>query len=115
MHLHEGQLEPVARGAEDCPDTLAVVWIWLGIARAVESSSVHVESTPAGCNKKETAEAWKGWHLKKQQKSLTETEHLVIKKTFLLVSFFFSSLMYLLRCWPKSQMATEEVQNQEAE
>lgn len=62
MHLHEGQLEAVARGAEDCPDTLAVERIWLRIARAVESSSVHVESTPAGCNKKETAEAWKGWH-----------------------------------------------------
>lgn len=57
MHLREGQLEPVARGAENCPDTFSVEWIWLGIARAVESSSVHVESTPTGCNKKETAEA----------------------------------------------------------
>lgn len=57
MHLHEGQLEPVARGAENHPDTLGVERIRLRIARAVESSSVHVESTPAGCNKKETAEA----------------------------------------------------------
>lgn len=69
MHLHEGQLEPVARGAEDCPDTLAVERIWLGIARAVESSSVHVESTPAGCNEKETVEAWKGWHKKNNKKA----------------------------------------------
>lgn len=57
MPLHEGQLEPVARGAENRPDTLGVEWIWFGIARAVESSSVHVQSTPAGCKKKETAEA----------------------------------------------------------
>lgn len=57
MHLREGQLQPVARGAENCPDTLSVEWIRLGIARAVESSSVHVESTSACCNKKETAKA----------------------------------------------------------
>lgn len=57
MHLHEGQLETVARGAENRPDTFGVERIWLRIARAVESSSVHVESTPAGCNKKETAKA----------------------------------------------------------
>lgn len=56
MHLHEGQLDTVARGAENPPDTLGVGWIWLWIARAVESSSVHVEGTPTGCNKKETAE-----------------------------------------------------------
>lgn len=70
MYLHEGQLEPVARGAEDCPDTLAVERIRLGIARAVESSSVHVESTPAGCNKKVTTEAWKGWQKQKTNKKV---------------------------------------------
>jgi len=57
MYLHEGQLEPVARGAENRPDTLSVERIRLRIARAVESSSVHVESTSAGCNKKEIAKA----------------------------------------------------------
>lgn len=54
--LREGQLEPVARRAEDAPDALGVERVGLGVARAAESSSLRVEGAPAGCSERETAQ-----------------------------------------------------------
>lgn len=59
MDLHERQLEPVARGAENVPDTFSVRGIRIRIVGAVEGSSVHVQGTPTGCNEKETEEGMK--------------------------------------------------------
>lgn len=55
--LHEGQLEPVARGTDNVPDTFHIRGINFRVARAVEGAFSHVEVSTTSWKKRETVSA----------------------------------------------------------
>ena len=60
-HWHEGELEAIARGAPERPDTLHVGWVGVGVVGAVEGPAFRVQIPSAALDEaRGQHEEWRG-------------------------------------------------------